>query len=190
MKRRVVSVLLIVAALALSSPAHAQEKMTAENFREIAASPGDDLPLDAKLLAVGPLWTNVTVTIDLTYADGKKFHETIPGSLRTVKGKYIVATVNSALYKQPVNTITAYDETTTCYKSWGLYGDMLTEAITVFTPDFKTCSIYSAFGEGSWELGVGSSTETKKWTHTLVMKNSVLFCTRDVTSVPAKPAAK
>jgi len=98
--------------------------------------------------------------------------------------------VNSSLYKQPVNTITAYDATTGCYKSWGLYGEVVTEAIQVYDLSYRSCSIYSALGEGSWELGVGGSTETNKWDHTLVMKNGVLFCTRDVSAVPASPATK
>ena len=96
---------LIFTVVAVSLSARAQEEMTAERFREIVSSPGDNTPLNPKLLAIGPIWTNATITVDLKYADGRKMKEEISGSNKTVKGKYVVATVNSDLYKQPINSI-------------------------------------------------------------------------------------
>ena len=180
---------LIVTAVAFSFMVQAQQTMTAEKFREIASSPGDDVTLNTNLLAAGPLWTNATVTVDLMYADGKKFHEAIPASIKTVKGNYLVATINSSLYKQPVNTIGAYEEATGCYKVWALYGEMLTESTMVCDTNKRIYSFYSAYG-GTLEYGVGSWNATNKWSHTLIMKEGVLFCTRDISSIPAKPDAK
>ena len=104
MKRRTFAhwLALVVALFALSPLVQAQETMTVEKFREIASSPGDNVPLDPKLLAVGPILTNASITVDVNYADGRTFKETIPGSLKTIKGKYIVTTVKSSLYQKPI----------------------------------------------------------------------------------------
>lgn len=148
------------------------------------------MPLNPKLLAVGPIWTNARIMVDLKYADGRKFKEEIAGSSKTVKGKYVVATVQSDLYKQPMDSITAYDERTGCYKCWGLYGNTVVEGLMVYDVDKKTYSTYSTYGEGFLELSTSCYSDTNNWTHTVVLKNGVLFSARDVNVVPAKPATK
>src|SRR4051812_7552599 len=88
--------------VALSLSARAQGEMTVERFREIVSSPGDSVRLNGKLLAISEKMTNATITVDLKYADGRKFKEEIAGSRKTVKGDYVVTTVNSDLYKRPI----------------------------------------------------------------------------------------
>jgi hypothetical protein len=183
-------IILIMAVVALSSAAWAQEKMTITRFREIVASHGDSTPLNAKLAAAEPFWKNSTSTLDLKYADGKTFKETIPGTHKTVKGNYIVSTIQSELYKQPIDSIVAYDETAGCYKVWGLYGEAVAEGLIVYDFDKKTFSSHSTYGDGFLELGISSYSATNISGHTLILKNGVLFCTRDVNTVPAKPPTK
>jgi hypothetical protein len=190
MKRRVYLVVLTVVAFALSLVVQAQEIMTAQRFREITSSPGDNVPLEPNLRAVGPIWTNAAITVDLTYADGKKFKEVIAGSVKTVKGKYVVSTVNSSLYKKPMDSITAYDEKAGCYKYWGMLGETITEGMMVFDTDKKIYATYSAFSPGAWELGVSCYTDTNIWSHSILNTNGVFYCTRDVTVVPVKATAK
>jgi hypothetical protein len=192
MKRRTASHLLalIVTTLALSSVAQAQETMTVEKFHEIASSPGDSVPLDPKLLAVGPIITNATITVDVKYADGRTFKETIPGALKTIKGKYIVTTVKSGLYEKPMDSITAYDEKAGCFKYWGLFGDSIAEGLMIYDTDKKIYSTYSSFASGWLEFGVGSYSHTNISSHTIIQSNNVLFCTRNVDIVPARPVAK
>jgi len=181
---------LIFTVVAVSLSARAQEEMTAERFREIVSSPGDNTPLNPKLLAIGPIWTNATITVDLKYADGRKVKEEISGSNKTVKGKYVVATVNSDLYKQPINSISTYDENSGCYKFWGLWGDTVTEGLMVYDADKKIYSTHSTYADGYLEVGVGSYSNTNNQSHTVVLKNGVLFSTRDIDVVPAKPVKK
>jgi hypothetical protein len=192
MKRRTFAHLLalIVTTFALSSVVQAQETMTVQKFREIASSPGDNVPLDPKLLAVGPIFTNASITVDVKYADGHTFKETIPGSLKTIKGKYIVTTVKSALYEKPMDSITAYDEKAGCYKYWGLFGDSIAEGLMVYDTDKKIYSTYSSFASGWLEFGVNGYSDTNIWSHTIIQSNNVLFCTRNVNIVPAGQAAK
>jgi len=164
--------------------------MTVEKFREIASSPGDNVPLDPKLLAVGPIMTNATITVDVKYADGRTFKETVAGSLKTIKGKYIVTTVKSGLSEKPMDSITAYDAKAGCYKYWGLFGDSIAEGLMVYDTDKKIYSTYSAFASGWLEFGVNDYSDTNIWSHTIIQSNSVLFCTRNVNVVPAKAATK
>jgi hypothetical protein len=191
MKRSCVHLfILFLAVVALSPAASSQEKMTAERFRQIASNAGDNIRLDPKLLAIGPLWTNATITLDMKYADGRNINQKFAASLKTVRGKYVVATIHSDDDKQPANSITTYDAKSGCYKFWGLYGDTTTQGSTVYNLDKKIYSTYSTYGEGYVEMGVGAYTDTNNWSHTVVLKDGVLFSTRDVTVVPAKPIAK
>jgi hypothetical protein len=192
MKRRsfALSLALIVTVFAISSIAQGQETMTVERFRAIASTPGDNTPLNPKLLAAGPVWTNATISIVLKYATGKTATEEISGTAKTIKGNYVVATVKSELYKQPMDSIVTYDDRAGCYKFWGLYGESVTEGLMVYDYEKKIYTTYSAFGEGFLELGVSSYSNTNNFSHTLVLKNGVLFCTRDVNVMPAKAATK
>ncbi|HXT13432.1 MAG TPA: hypothetical protein VN873_17895 [Candidatus Angelobacter sp.] len=163
--------------------------MTAERFREIASSPGDNVPLNPKLAAIWEKMTNATITMDMKYADGRTIKDEMTGSRKTVQGNYVVTTLNSELYKQPIDSIMAYDEKVGCYKVWDLYGDTITHALMVYDVDKKIYSTSSTFGDGYSELGVGSYSDTNDRSHTVVLKNGILFSTRDVNVGPAKPAS-
>lgn len=162
-----------------------QERMTPGRFRQIAATSGDSTPLMSKLAAAGPLWTNAVVSVNLKYESGKTFKEEVSGSARTIGGNYIVATVQSKFYEQPIETITTYDEQASAYKFWALFGETVTEGQIVFDLQKKVFAINSAYGDGFTELGVGSYSDTERSERTCIFKNGVLFATRESRSRPA-----
>jgi len=61
-----------------------QEQLTPERFREIVATPGDNVPLQPKLAAGSPLWTNATVNVVLKYQTGKVFKEEVTQTAKTI----------------------------------------------------------------------------------------------------------
>jgi hypothetical protein len=178
--------LALVFALLVPSTTHVwgQEEMTPARFREIASTPGDNVPLNPKLSAMGPVWRNVVVSVILKYEDGKTFKEEISGTSKTIGGKYIVTTVLSRLYKQPMDSILTYDEKASTYKVFAIYGDTVTESRMAYNFSKKIYAENSAYGDGFTELGVGSYTDTENLDRTLIFKNGVLFCTRESKTMP------
>jgi hypothetical protein len=162
-----------------------QEEMTPARFRKIASVPGDHIPLNPKLAATGPWWANVVVSVALEYEDGKTFKEEIAGTSKTVGGKYIVNTVLSKFYKQPMDSILTYDEKTSNYKVFAIYGETITEGRIVYDFSKKIYATSSAYGDGFTEQGVGSYTDAGSSDRTLIFKNGVLFCTRETKTTPA-----
>ena len=158
--------------------------MTPSRFREIVSAPGDTIPVNSKLSATGPLWTNATVHIVLKYETGKTFQETVTQTSKTIRGQYIVTTVQSQFYKQPMDAIMTYDEIASAYKVWALYGDTITEGHIVYDFDKKISAMNSAYGDGFTELGVGSYDDTQGSNRTLIFKNGILFCTRESKTTP------
>jgi hypothetical protein len=161
-----------------------QEQMTAARFREIVSAPGDSIPLIAKLSETGPLWTNAAVSITLKFESGKTFEEKAVETVRTVKGKYIVTTVDSKFYNQPMQSIMTYDEQASAYKVWGLFGETVTEGRVVYDLSKKLTAMTCAYGDGFTELGVGSYSSTQSSSRTSIFKNGVLFCTREASTTP------
>jgi hypothetical protein len=172
--------------LSIASPA--QERITAARFREIVSTPGDTMPLNAKLAAAGPLWTNATVRISLAFADGRTFREEVAETTKTIAGKYVVTRVASKFYKQPMDSIMAYDDQASDYKVWALFGEAVTEGRIVYDPKKRIFAMDSAYGDGFTELGVGSYSDTESSSRTSVFKNGLLFCTRDATTTPSNKA--
>jgi hypothetical protein len=158
--------------------------MPPDAFKKIAGAPGDDTILSPQLTNLGPLWTNARVSLDLKYQDGKTFHEDIQRKVKTVAGKYLVFTVQSKFYQQPMNSILTYDEKASAYKIFGLYGDLVTEGIMNFDSENKIYSTSSSYGNGFNELGVGSRSDKMDSERTLVYKDGVLLMTREVKTVP------
>jgi len=165
---------------ATASPA----QITVEEFTKIAAEPGDDTPLQPQLAKAGPRWTNATVTVALKYQDGRVFNEQGASVSRTVKGRYIVTTFDSQYYHQKMTAISTFDEKVSAYKTWGLFGNMISEQTSVYDFDKKIYATSGAYGDGFTELGVGSYTDKAETSRTLAYKNGVLYLTRDVTVTP------
>ncbi|MDR3458353.1 MAG: hypothetical protein P4N60_12960 [Verrucomicrobiae bacterium] len=165
-----------------------QEQMTIARFREIASSPGDTVPLNPKLSVAGPLWTNATIAISLKYENGKNFKEVVAETAKTVGGKYVVTTVQSQFYKQPMDSIMTYDEKASAYKVWAIFGETITEGHIVYDFQKKIYAMNSAYGDGFTELGVGSYTSTESSDQTLIFKNGVLFSTRESKCMPVDPS--
>jgi hypothetical protein len=164
------------------------ETMTPARFREIVGTPGDAVPLVPQLAAV-PFWTNAVVSNVMTYASGKVFREEMTQTARTVGGKYVVFTVQSKFYNQPMNSILAYDAKASTLKVYGLYGngpggDIVTEGTAVYEFAKKTYTIISSYGDGFKETTTGSYTDTEDSAKTVVYKEGVLFMTREVKTRP------
>jgi hypothetical protein len=164
----------------MAGPAH----ITVGEFTKIAAATGDDTPLSPQLAKAGPHWTNATVTIAMKYQDGKVYNEQVASTAKTVKGKYIVTIAESQYYHQKMTSISTFDEKASAFRTWGLFGDTVTEETTVYDFDKKIYATFSAYSDGFTELGVGSYSENAETSRTLVYKGGVLFCTRDVTVTP------
>jgi hypothetical protein len=171
-----------------------QEAMTPELFRKIVATPGDSVPL-APQLAAAPFWTNAVVSNEMTYASGKIFTEEMTQTARTVRSKYVVFTVQSKYYNQPMSAILAYDEKASTLKVYGLYGnshggDIVTEGAIVYDYAKKTYTSTSSYGDGFKEITTGSYTDTEDVAKTVVYKDGVSSMTREVVTRPVPAGAK
>ena len=165
-----------------------REVMTASRFKQIVQLPGDPTPLTARLALV-PFWTNAIASNVMTYAEGRVFRETMTQRARTVEGKYIVFTVNSEFYNQPMNSIVTYDDKAATLKTYGLYGnghgaDLLTEGVVTIDVSKKTYLIKSAYGEGFKETTTGVCSDREDTARTVVHRNGALFMTRKVVTHP------
>ena len=165
-----------------------QETMTPARFHEIVGLPGDAVPLAPQLAAV-PFWTNATISNVMTYASGKMFREELTQTARTVGGKYVVFTVQSKFYNQPMNSILAYDEKASALKVYGLYGDghagdIVMEGTAIYDYAKKTYTITSSYGDGFKETTTGSYTDKEDSAKTVMYKGGVLFMTREVKTRP------
>ena len=166
-----------------------QEPMTPGRFRDIVNSPADAVPLVPQLAAV-PFWTNAIVSNVMTYASGKVYREETPLTAHTVGGKYIVFTVQSKFYHQPMTSLLAFDEKASMLKSYGLYGDshdanIVTEGTVVYNYAKQTYTISSSYGDGFKETTVGSYTDAEDTARTEVYRNGLFFMSHDVVTRPA-----
>lgn len=167
-----------------------QETMTPERFRELAAAPGDLVPLTPKLAGV-PFWTNAIITNVTTYASGKVVTEVITQTARTIGGKYVVFTLNSELNHQAMDTILAYDEKASALKAYVLYntgqgGDTIIESAILYDYAKKTYTMSATYGDFK-EITNGSYTFEEDFAKTSIYKNGDLFLTREVITRPLSP---
>jgi hypothetical protein len=180
--KRILSISFLVLLLS-SIVALSQEKMSAEKFKQIASTPGDNTPLTGKL-ATFQFWTNSEANVFLKYEDGRTFKENVTQAAKTINGKYIVFTTQSQFYKQPMNSMVTYDEKISAFKICAIYGDTVTEGTIVLDSEKKTYKTSSAYGDGFTEVGAGSYSDKENSERTLVYKNGALFMTREVKSKP------
>ncbi len=169
----------------LSITIFSQEQMSAEKFSQIVSTPGDRTPLSEKLAAF-PFWTNSTADIFLRYEDERTFKEDAVITAKTISGKYIVFTIQSKFYEQPINSIVMYDKEKLAFAVWGKYGDMLTEQIATFDFEKKTYKTSSSYGDGFTETGSGFYSDKEDSSRALVYKNGTLFMTREVKAKPVE----
>jgi hypothetical protein len=140
-----------VVAMTNACAAVATEPMTAPQFRKIVAAPGDDVPLSEPLRLI-PFWRDSVVENVLTYSDGRTIRETCPTTAKTVGGKFIVFSIQSELYKRVMYGIVGYDEIKQSYRSWGLFGDVVTEAVVHVDAGRKTMHSEARYGDGFYEV--------------------------------------
>ena len=161
----------------------AQEKMTPEQFRKLVATAGDTTPLVPQLARI-PLWTNATVDIVLTYTSGKVFKEETPLTAKTIGGRYIVYTIQSKYYQQPMSSILTFDEKAPALKNYGLFGEVATESLIMYDFDKKITASTSTYADDYKEIGLGSYSTSESSDRTLVYKAGVLIMTRESTCHP------
>jgi hypothetical protein len=164
--------------------------MTPELFKSISDTPGDTKPLIQKLAAV-PFWSEAVCSNHMSYSDGKVFTEECSVAAKTVQGKYIVFTMDSQYYKQPMHGILSYDEKAQAYKQWALFGTNLTEATVVIDFERKISAWTGTYGPGFMEISVGTFSDKESSEHAVAYKNGTLFMTRDSkTRAVTKPNAE
>jgi len=173
----------ILSVILLTARAFAEEPITVERFREIAATPGDSVPLNDKL-RITPVWTNSVISLSLKYNDGKAFQEKLTATTKTVAGKYIISSVQSKFLPKPIDSILSYDENARRYKVWGLAEGKIVEGTMIFDLDKKTFATQAAYGDGLTELGLGSFSDTETSSRTFVYKNGTLLNTREMKTSP------
>jgi len=157
--------------------------LTPESFNRLVAAPGDATPLNPKLAAL-PLWTNAVVHLVLTYVDGRKVVEDIPQTAKTVQGRYVVFSTESKLYKSTMYSVLTYDTQASAFKIWALFGNVITEGLSVVNFDKHIVATTSYYVGGFTELSVGSFSERESSERTFIYKDGKLFGTRDVTIKP------
>lgn len=162
-----------------------QASVTVAWFNEIAATAGDNVPLNSKLAAVGPVWTNATISISIKYEDGRSFEEEVPLTCKTVQGKYIVTTIYPQNNQKPTNTVVTYDDKTSSYKIWAMSREKIIEGQLIYDLRKKLYAVHSARSDGVTELGVGSYSDTESSSRTFIYKDGVLFSTRDSKTTPS-----
>ncbi len=163
--------------------------MTLERFKKIVAAPGDTNALRPELASL-PFWRNAKCSFAVKYQDGRTFKEECDSRAKTVEGRYIVYSLDSQHYKQTMYAITGYDEKASTIRDWGLFGDTVTEATTVFDPARKVSAWTSNYGDGFMEISVKSYSNEGMTAHDLVYKDGILFMTRDVKLWPIPGATK
>jgi len=171
-----------------SSITLSREVMTPALFKQIVQLPGDSTPLIAQLARI-PVWTNATVSNVMTYASGKVFTEEMTQRTRTIRGKYIVATVHSKYYNQSMSSVLTFDEKASVLKVYSLFadghgGDMLTEGKMSFDFSKKTYAVTSSYGDGFKETTTGVYADTEDTARTEVYQNGGLFMRREIVTRP------
>jgi len=147
--------------------------------------PGDNVPLIPRIDIGVPVWTNAEINLVLSYASGKVVREKMQGTTKTIAGKYIVHTVRSELYHQPMHSIFTYGEKSGEFKEYGYFSNMVTEATITFDTKAKTFAAKASFATGFTETSTGSYSDTEESSHTVTQLYGEYFMTRDETTRPA-----
>lgn len=171
--------------LSMSSLAAGQEEMTVARFKQIEAKQGDDKPLIQQLARI-PIWKKAVINISTKYQDGKSFKEECSAATKTVEGRYIVYTVESQYYGQPMSSILEFDEKVQSYKQWGLFGDTLTHSTIVYDFEKRVLASTASYQPGVVEISVETFSDKEESAHTLVYRDGVLFLTRDSKTRPTR----
>jgi len=176
-------------AMMVTGLAWGEDAMTVEQFKKIVATSGDSTPLRAELAPL-PFWRDAMCSVTIKHQDGKVFKEDCAQTAKTVSGKYIVFTVESKFYKQPISAIVGYDDSALAIRTWGLFGDTLSQSTIVFDPEKKISASTSTYSNDIMEISVESYTEKETSERTLVYKNGVLSMTREVKTFPSGKTEK
>ncbi len=167
----------------IAGSAWSQDEMTPKRFRELVATRGDTNALRPELASL-PVWRAAKCSITMKYQDGRVFRESCTQKAKTIAGKYIVFSMDSHYYKQPMYAIAGYDEKASAVRQWGLFGDILTEATMIFDPEKKVSASTSRYGDGFMEISAGTYSDTEMSDHTVVYKDGALFMIRDAKTRP------
>jgi len=175
--------ILLCSVLMVCGSAQGQETMTYELFSRIANNPGDSRPLVQKLVGV-PFWKEAVCSNYMKYQDGRVVTEECSVTAKTIQGKYIVFTMDSQYYRQPMHGILSYDEKALAYKQWALFGTNLTEETVVIDFEKKITASTGRYEPGFMEIAVGAFSDKESSEHALAYKDGTLFLTRDSKTRP------
>ena len=166
-----------------SASARAQERMTLDEFKKIADTPGDTTPLSSRFNGL-PLWTNSNLSISLKYADGRTVNEDTVQTAKTIGGKFVVTTTQTQR-QGPRYSIFTYDEKASAYRIYALYQDAVIEGTMVIDLKKKIAAVSSIFGDLA-EISVGSFSDTERSERSQIYKCGVLYLTREVRATQRK----
>lgn len=190
MNRLILAAAIPLVALVAAPVVPADEAMTPQRFREIAAKPADTTPTPAAFAKLpGADWKKTKVVVTCAYVDGRNFSETLIQTGKYVDGTYSVGACYSDAYKATLYSIGAYDAKTGCYKSWSLVGEMLTESSTRFDLAKKTCATTSAYTIGDerfTESSLGAYSDEAFIETCIVLKDGKPEMTRTIIATPIR----
>jgi hypothetical protein len=155
--------------------------MTPARFKQIAAAPGDSIPLNPNLSKI-PFWAKSKISCSMEFQDGRRFEETCNVHSKSIDGRYVVSTVDSEFYKRPMQSILEYDEKAKAYKQWGLFDSTVTSALVIYDFEKGTSAATASFDPKYLELSVGSFSEDESVNRTQVYQDGVLVLTRNTKS--------
>jgi hypothetical protein len=168
--------------LLVTGDAWSQEQMTADEFKKLVATPGDSKALRKELASL-PIWRDAKCSVTLKFQDGRVFKEEMARTAKTIDGNYVVFSVDSQFYKQPMHAILGYDDKALAINKWGLFGDTVTEETMMFDLE-KISASTSTYAGGFMEITLGSFSDKEMSGRALAYKNGVLYLTREVKTWP------
>jgi len=168
-----------------------EEAMSVNRFREIVAQAGDHVPLIAPLVSI-PIWTNAIISNVMTSASGKVYRETLPESVHTIGGKYVVYTTWSKNFPQPFNSVLAYDANVDALRVYTLLKDGHGEdRLTAGTVDYdfanKTYTINLTYGDGFQKTTHGTYTLSESVSRSEITQNGVHLLSIDIVTRAVVP---
>jgi hypothetical protein len=170
--------------LLVTGLAWGQQSMTLGQFNKLVATPGDTNGLRPELAAF-PFWKTARCTNFYRFQDGRELREECGATTKTIGGKYVVYSMDSQYYKEPIRAIIEYDDSASAIKSWGIITNSVAVTTVVCDPQKKITASTGTHGEFT-EISVGTYSETEASDRVWVYKGGVLFVTRETKSWPVK----
>jgi hypothetical protein len=177
------STVLLAILFPLLAASCARSNMSPEKFDKLVSTPGDSIPLSGQITNF-PFWPKAETSIVLKYEDGRIVKDHVVSVAKTINGKYIVFTMQSQLYQQPLNSIVSYNAESSTFEIWGNDGDSILKSTVVLNEQNRTYKSSASYGDGYTESGIGSWSDNEQSTRVSFYKNGTLIMTRDGKTAP------